>query len=90
MSKYKSPVFARDSDYFYAERVSLAVPDKIIQSLQNVQKSKNCKGKVPVLEIQVDGRYYELIPRARLSAIATRFAKDQIREEQAMLLRLCR
>jgi NADH:ubiquinone oxidoreductase subunit E len=86
----KTPVFARDSDHFYAERVSLAVSDEIMQALRNIQKTQKCKGKVPVLEIEVDGRYYELMPRQRLYSIATRYTREQIKEEQAMLLRLCR
>lgn len=68
--KQKSKVFATDSDFFFTEQIAGPLPEQLKTALQSVQKAKACKHKVPVVEIEDNGRYYLLIPRQRLTTIA--------------------
>ena len=86
----KTPIFADGCDYFYAERVAMELPAEIMEALQRIQKSPRCKGKVATLEIESNGRYYEIMPRQRIHAIGTRYIKDQIKEDERLLLKMLR
>ena len=69
----RSKPFADESEYFYTERIEAPLPEFLKSALQTVQKAKACKHKVPVVEVEENGRYFLLIPRQRLHAIAARY-----------------
>lgn len=72
----KSKPFAHDSEFFHTERIEGPLSENLKTALQAVQKAKACKHKVPVVEIEEDGRYFLLIPRQRLTAVASRLERS--------------
>lgn len=86
----KSKKAFEGSEEFCTERIDTTLPEEFKAALQEIQKQKTCKHKVPVLEINDNGRYFLIMPRQRLHAIATRYAKRIEQEEKKMLFRLIR
>lgn len=81
----KSKPFAAESEHFHSGRIEGPLPEKFKEALQSVQKAKECKNKVPLVEINEGGRYYLLIPRQRLAAIAGRYFKTLPTPEEMLL-----
>lgn len=73
MGNRRTKPFAAGSEHFYTKRIEGPLPENLKTALQSVQKAKECKHKVPVVEVEENGRYYLLIPRQRLHAIAVRY-----------------
>lgn len=70
---HKSKPFAHDSEYFHTVRIDGPLSENLKAALAEVQKMKECKNRVPVVEID-DAGYFLLIPRQRLATIAKRYA----------------
>lgn len=84
-NKQKSKPFATGSEHFYSERIEGPLPENLKTALQSVQKAKQCKCKVPVVEIAENGRYYLLIPRQRLAAVASKIENSFPTFEELLL-----
>jgi len=86
MKKHKRPSkpFAHNSEFFHTVRIDGPLPENIKTALAEIQKIKEAKGKIGVLEIS-DDDYILVMSRRRLSTVSTRHCNTLPTMEEMLL-----